>query len=94
MTDTADHRQPHARSRPPRRRARQPIKRRRTVRFTAPSASRARARTHVNQATWDFPISTQQVLAEASAKAYPPDLAAASYPSHGPATPRQRGPTR
>ncbi len=33
MTDTADHRQPHARSRPPRRRARQPIKRRRTVRF-------------------------------------------------------------
>jgi hypothetical protein len=34
------------------------------------------------------------VLAEASAKAYPPDPAAASYPSHGPATPRQRGPTR
>jgi len=33
MTDTADHRQPHVRSRPPRRRARQPIKRRRTVRF-------------------------------------------------------------
>jgi hypothetical protein len=62
--------------------------------YTAPSASRARARTHGNQATRDFPISIQQVLAEASAKAYPPDPAAASYPSHGPATPRQRGPTR
>jgi hypothetical protein len=33
MTDTAEHQQPHVRSRPPRRRARQPIKRRRTVRF-------------------------------------------------------------
>jgi len=62
--------------------------------YTAPPASRARARTHGNQATRDFPISIQQVLAEASAKAYPPDPAAASYPSHGPATPRQRGPTR
>jgi hypothetical protein len=62
--------------------------------YTAPSASRARARTHGNQATRDFPISIQQVLAEASAKAYPPYPAAASYPSHGPATPRQRGPTR
>ena len=62
--------------------------------YTAPSASRARARTCGNQATRDFPISIQQVLAEASAKAYPPDPAAASYPSHGPATPRQRGPTR
>jgi hypothetical protein len=62
--------------------------------YTAPSASRARARTHGNQATRDFPISIQQVLAEASAKAYPPDPPAASYPSHGPATPRQRGPTR
>jgi hypothetical protein len=62
--------------------------------YTAPSASRARARTHGNQATRDFPLSIQQVLAEASAKAYPPYPAAASYPSHGPATPRQRGPTR
>ena len=33
MTDTAHHRQPHIRSRPPRRRTRQPVKRRRTVRF-------------------------------------------------------------
>ena len=33
MTDTACHRQPQARSRPPRRRARQAVKRRRTVRF-------------------------------------------------------------
>jgi hypothetical protein len=33
MMDTAYHRQPQAGSRPPRRRARQPIKRRRTVRF-------------------------------------------------------------
>src|SRR5229473_873077 len=33
MMDTARHRQPQARSRPSRRRARQPVKRRRTVRF-------------------------------------------------------------
>src|SRR5437016_7609524 len=33
MTETVHHRQPHLRSRPPRRRARQPVKRRRTVRF-------------------------------------------------------------
>lgn len=33
MTDTAHHRQPHGHSRPPRRRARQAVKRRRTVRF-------------------------------------------------------------
>ena len=62
--------------------------------YTAPSASRARARTHGNQATRDFPISIQQVLAEASAKAYPPESAAASRLSRGPAPPRQRGPTR
>jgi hypothetical protein len=49
--------------------------------YTAPPASRARARTHGNQATRDFPLSIQQVLAEASAKAYPPYPAAASYPS-------------
>jgi hypothetical protein len=33
VTDTAHHRQPHLRSHPPRRRARQPVNRRRTVRF-------------------------------------------------------------
>jgi hypothetical protein len=33
VTDTVHHRQAHLRSRPPRRRARQPVKRRRTVRF-------------------------------------------------------------
>lgn len=33
MMDTARHRQPQARSHPPRRRPRQPVKRRRTVRF-------------------------------------------------------------
>lgn len=33
MMDTAHHRQPHVHSRPSRRRARQPVKRRRTVRF-------------------------------------------------------------
>jgi hypothetical protein len=33
MTDTAEHQQPHARSRPARRRARQAVKRRHTVRF-------------------------------------------------------------
>ena len=61
---------------------------------TAPSADRARARTQGNQATRDFPISIQQVLAEASAKAYPPESSAASRPSRGPAPPRQRGPAR
>ena len=62
--------------------------------YTVPPASRARARAHGNQATRDFPVSIQQVLAEASAKAYPPEPAAANRPSSGPAPPRQRGPTR
>jgi hypothetical protein len=62
--------------------------------YTAPPASGVRARTQGNQATGDFPISIQQVLAEASAKARPPEPTAARRPSHGPAPPRQRGPTR
>ncbi len=62
--------------------------------YTTPPASRAKARAHGNQATRDFPISIQQVLVGASAKARPPEPTAASRPSHGPAPPRQRGPTR
>jgi MobA/VirD2-like, nuclease domain len=62
--------------------------------YTAPPGGRARARAQGNQAARDFPISIQQVLADASAKAHPPEPAAASHPSHGLAPPRQRGPTR
>lgn len=62
--------------------------------YTSPPVGRARARAQGNQAARDFPISIQQVLAEASAKAYPPEPAPASRPSHGPAPSRQRGPTR
>jgi hypothetical protein len=60
--------------------------------YTAPPASCAKARAHGNQATRDFPVPIQQVLAEASAKAHPPEPTAASRPSRGPALPRQRGP--
>jgi hypothetical protein len=62
--------------------------------YTSPPGCRATARAQGNQAARDFPISIQQVLAEASAKAHPPEPAAASRPSRGPAPPRQRGPTR
>ena len=62
--------------------------------YTMPPGGRAGARAQGNQATRDFPISIQQVLAEASAKAHPPEPAAASRPSRGPAPPRQRGYTR
>jgi hypothetical protein len=61
--------------------------------YTSPPDGRATARAQGNQAARDFPISVQQVLAEASAKPYPPKPAA-SRPSRGPAPPRQRGPTR
>jgi hypothetical protein len=62
--------------------------------YTSPPDGRATARAQGNQAARDFPISVQQVLAEASAKPYPPKPAAATRPSRGPAPPRQRGPTR
>lgn len=62
--------------------------------YTAPPGGRTTARAQGNQAARDFPISIQQVLAEASAEAHPPEPAAASRPSRGPAPPRQRGPTR
>ena len=62
--------------------------------YTPPPASRARARTHSNQATPDFPIPILQVLAEAAANAPTLEPAPASRQSHGPVPPRQRGPTR
>jgi hypothetical protein len=49
--------------------------------YMSPPGGRATARAQGNQAARDFPISIQQVLAEASAKAYPPEPAAASRPS-------------
>ena len=62
--------------------------------YTSPPDGRATARAQGNQAARDFPISVQQVLAEASAKPYPPKPAASNCPSRGQAHPRQHSSTR
>ncbi len=62
--------------------------------YASSPGGRATARAHGNQAARDFPISVQQVLAEATANANPPEPDATNRPSRGLAPPRQRGPTR